>query len=117
MRDKLALLCGRRIRFRATISSYGAVRSSFGELGTPTVCLRNVTRTKTNEVVADHAWVVNPRLLGCSYGYDVNDIIEFTSRIRKYKKGYNGVGYDFGLAGASCIKHVDIYDDDGEDIE
>lgn len=86
MRKGLKNLNNKRLRFSADIERFGS-KTAFKGPPIPTILLKNVTRSDTKEVVADHLWFT----MGKSWGMAaVGGKVEFDARVSLYEKGYKG---------------------------
>ena len=84
MRDKLKPLVKRRLEFLATAGTRGSYRTHRGK-AVPTLCLEDVLRADTRELMSTHIWV-DPR----KWAWSINrgDIIRISARVSWYEKGH-----------------------------
>lgn len=86
MRKELKKLNGQRMKFIATVERFGE-KSSFKGAPTPTILLKDIRISESNEIVTGHIWFAKGKSWKeCKVGAEVT----FEARVSQYEKGYKG---------------------------
>lgn len=111
MRNELAKQIGERKKFRAVFDRIGK-KINYRGYSEETILLKNIVDVDANKLVADHVWFAYTK------GFErallhLGDKIEFTARVKEYKKGYvnplfkvNNATKDVKLSNPTKIKRM-----------
>ena len=111
MRKALAKDEGERKKFTGVFTRLGK-KTNFKGYTEETILLSNITDLETNEIVTDHSWFSYTKGFE-SVQLTEGAIVEFTARVKEYKKGYvnarlniNRQKKDFKLSNPTKIRIV-----------
>lgn len=76
----------KRFRIRGTISRFGK-KSAFRGDPIDTILFVNIFKADSNSFLTDHIWFTKGKW---AENLQVNDVVEFDVRVKKYEKGYKG---------------------------